>query len=231
MRIAGMMRLAEIDQTKVGKDLMMYSIEWMASKCDVIYFLKIGKIDTDVMDFIQQLPQEVHFTNQSVDYSTGWMFQNNESLDDLYKSIPNEYDWVIYPDADDLLPENLLELIEEADAVGADVIRFHFIETFGDKEKIIQIKPGFPIGPHFKAIRMNEDVTFRGGDGFNEPTTNSGRVLKRYETEYCMRHLRYAYPNGIEERKRMNYFQEYFLQDHKLIDYKPNQKRRYYEES
>jgi hypothetical protein len=231
MRIAGMMRLAEIDQTKVGKDLMMYSIEWMASKCDSIYFLKIGKIDTDVMDFIQQLPQQVHITNQSVDYSTGWMFQNNESLDDLYKSIPNEYDWVIYPDADDLLPENLLELIEEAEAVEADVIRFHFIETFGDKEKIIQIKPGFPIGPHFKAIRMRDDVTFRGGDGFNEPTTNSDRVLKRYETEYCMRHLRYANPNGIEERKRMNYFQEYFLQDHKLIDYKPNQKRIYYEES
>jgi hypothetical protein len=231
MRIAGMMRLAEIDQTKVGKDLMKYSIEWMANKCDSIYFLKIGNIDDDIMNFIQKLPQKVYITNQSIDYKTGWMFQNNESLDDLYQSIPKEYDWVIYPDADDLLPENLLELIQEADIIGEDVIRFHFIETFGDKEKIIQIKSGFPIGPHFKVIKMNDDITFRGGDGFNEPTTNSGRKLNRYETEYCMRHLRYANPSGIEERKKMNYFQEYFLQDHKLIDYKPNQTRKYYEES
>jgi hypothetical protein len=43
-----------------------------------------------------------------------------------------------------------------------------------------------------------------------------------------MRHLRYANPSGIEERKRMNYFQEYFLEDHNLLDYIPGKEFNYY---
>ena len=43
-----------------------------------------------------------------------------------------------------------------------------------------------------------------------------------------MRHLRYANIEGIEERKRMNYFQEYFLQNHNTIAYSPKQTFKYY---
>jgi hypothetical protein len=110
--------------------------------------------------------------------------------------------------------------------MGAETLRFNFIECFGSIDKIIEVKDGFPIGPHFKAVKVKSYITFIGSDGFNEATKVGG--LKRFETNYCMRHLRYANPNGIEERKRMNYFQEYFLQDHNLIDYKPKQHFNYY---
>ena len=132
----------------------------------------------------------------------------------------------MYPDADDLLPENILELLEQADEMEAETLRFHFIECFGSIDKVIEVKEGFPIGPHFKAVKVKDDITFIGSDGFNEATKIGG--LKRFETHYCMRHLRYANPDGIEERKKMNYFQSYFLENHNLIDYKPQQHFNYY---
>lgn len=224
MKVGGMMRLAQIDEAKLGFDLIHLSITEMAKWCKCIYFLQIGNISQITFDFISNLECDVVITKSETDYLSGWMFQNNESLDDLYQSIPLIYDWIIYPDADDLLPENLLELLD----TDADVIRFHFIECVGSTEQIIAVKEGFPIGPHFKAIRQKDDVTFRGGDGFNEPTTTTARKLIRYETDYCMRHLRYANPKGVEERKKMNYFQQYFLDEHELIEYKPQQTFNYY---
>jgi hypothetical protein len=117
-----------------------------------------------------------------------------------------------------------LELINQAEEMRCETIRFHFIECFGSKDNIIAVTEGYPIGPHFKAVKWREDIGFIGSDGFNE----AKGPLKRYETDYCMRHTRYANLNGIEERKRMNYFQEYFLQNYEIIPYKPNQKINYY---
>lgn len=224
MRIAGMMRLAEIDQSKLGKELMKFSIHWLSQKVSKLYFLQIGEIDDDIFQYIDSLDVPYKIEKSDKDYMSGWMFKNNESLDDNYKIIDESFDWVLYPDADDLLPENILELVNEAEEMGCETIRFHFIECFGSKDNIIAVTEGFPIGPHFKAVKYKEGITFVGSDGFNE----AKGPLKRYETEYCMRHMRYADPNGIEERKRMNYFQEYFLQNHEIIPYKPTQKLNYY---
>ena len=226
MKIAGMMRLAEIDQTKLGKDLMKLSISRLSEKVSHLYFLQIGEIDEDIISHINSLGRQVKITRSTEDYMSGWMFKNNESLHFLYKTIDRGFDWVLYPDADDLLPENILEIILEAEEAKADTIRIHFIECFGCIDKVIEVKSGFPIGPHFKAVRLRDDIGFIGSDGFNEAKSDLGLV--RLETNYCMRHLRYANPEGIEERKRMNYFQEYFLQDHKLIEYMPGKTFNYY---
>ena len=220
LRIAGMMRLAEIDQHKLGKDLMRMSISMLAEKVSHLYFLQIGNIDEDVMSHINSLEIPVKITPSGVDYLSGWMFRNNESLHDLYKTIDGDFDWILYPDADDLLPENILDIVDAANSAGADTIRMYFIECFGSSDKIIEVNEGFPIGPHFKAVRLREDIGFMGSDGFNEARCDNGLI--RYETNYCIRHLRYANPDGIEERKKMNYFQEYFLMDHDLLDYSPD---------
>lgn len=224
MNVVGMMRLAEIDQSKLGKELMKYSFQWLSEKVSKIYFLQIGHIDDDILQFIYRLKVPIEIKVSETDYGSGWVFKNNESLNDNYKMIKGEWDWVLYPDADDLLPENILELLKEGDEMGAETLRFHFIECFGSIDNVIAVKEGFPIGPHFKAVKWRNDIEFIGSDGFNE----ARGPLKRYETQYCMRHLRYANPEGIEERKRMNYFQDYFLQNHELIPYKPNQTINYY---
>ena len=227
MKIAGMMRLAEIDESKLGLDLMKLTISEMAKVSTKIYFLEIGNCCQEIKDYIAGLGKPYVIYKSTVDYGSGWGFKNNESLDDLYKLVDVGFDWVIYPDSDDILPENLLDLLTEADSIGADVVRFHFIECLGSPTSIIEIKPGFPIGPHFKAVKPASDITFVGSDGFNEATSHS-RTLKRYETPYCMRHLRYTNPAGVEKRKQMNYFQDYFLQEHSLIEYNPSQKIEYY---
>jgi len=224
MKVAGMMRLAEIDQEKVGKELMKVSILRLSHKVSHLYFLKIGNIDNDLLEFIEKLNKPYKITDSKNDYMTGWMFKNNESLDDLYKTIDTQYDWVLYPDADDLLPDNVLDILKEADDKNADTVRFYFLECFGSENDIIEIKSGYPIGPHFKAVKHRSDITFVGSDGFNEACCN----LVRHETEYCMRHLRYATKEGVEKRKSMNYFQDYFLQDHDTIPYSPNEKINYY---
>jgi hypothetical protein len=228
MKVAGMMRLAEIDQTKVGKELMKLSISDLSNKVSNLYFLKIGNIDKDIIDFIYALPNKIKITEQPNEYGSGWMFRNNESLHDLYKTIDEDFDWILYPDADDILPEHILELCESADLEGKNTIRLHFIECFGSENDIIVIKPGYPIGPHFKAVKQLEGVTFVGSDGFNEATMEGG--MKRYETNYCMRHLRYANKDGIEQRKQMNYFQPYFLEGHLTKKYKAKQIVNYYYE-
>jgi len=95
MEVAGMMRLAEIDQEKVGKELMKLSILRLSKKVSHLYFLKIGNIDNDLLEYIESLNKPYKITNSENDYMTGWMFKNNESLHDLYKSIDIQYDWVI----------------------------------------------------------------------------------------------------------------------------------------
>ena len=52
MKVAGMMRLAEIDQTKVSKRLMKLAIQSLADTVSHLYFLQIGEIDNDIIDFI-----------------------------------------------------------------------------------------------------------------------------------------------------------------------------------
>jgi hypothetical protein len=227
MTVAGMMRLAEIDESKLGLELMKLSISKMAEVSAKLYFLQIGNSCQQILDHIDGLDKPYLIRPASQDFGSGWGFKNNESLTELYSLIDEPFDWVIYPDADDLLPENLLDILGQADELGAEVIRFHFIECLGSPTSIIEIRPGFPIGPHFKAVKPAADVTFIGSDGFNEATSAS-RKLKRYETQYCMRHLRYANPVGIEKRKQMNYFQDYFLMDHATIEYSPSQKIEYY---
>jgi hypothetical protein len=224
LKVAGMMRLAEVDQTKVGKRLMKLSIQSLADKVSQIYFLQIGLIDNDIIEFINNLPIKIKITNQTTNYNSGWVFKNNESLDDLYQTIDKNFDWILYPDADDLLPENILGLCEKADLENKNTIRLHFIECFGSENNIIEIKPGYPIGPHFKAIKPFEGLTFIGSDGFNE----AKGPLNRYETPYCIRHLRYANIDNIKQRQKMNYFQSYFLEEHKTKEYKPNQTINYY---
>jgi hypothetical protein len=102
MKIAGMMRLAEIDQLKLGKELMKFSINWLSEKVSKLYFLQIGEIDEHVIQYIDSLnvPYKIHKTD--VNYKSGWMFKNYESLDENYKMIDESFDWVLYPDADDL---------------------------------------------------------------------------------------------------------------------------------
>ena len=219
-----MMRLAEIDQEKVGKELMKMSIEDLSKKCNKLYFLKIGQIDNDIIDFINHLTIPVKYIESPRDYLSGWMFQNYESLQDLYDGIDEEFDWVLYPDADDILPDNMLDIIKEADVQECEVIRLYFVECFGSPNDILEVKEGFPIGPHFKAVKYKNGLMFEGSDGFNEPAGS----FKRYESEQCMRHLRYATQEGIEKRKQMNYFQDYFLQNHKTMPYLPNQTFNYY---
>ena len=224
MKVAGMMRLAEIDQEKVGKELMKLSILRLSDKVSFLYFLKIGNIDNDILEYIESLNKPYKITDSENDYMTGWAFKNNESLHDLYKTIDVQYDWVLYPDADDLLPDNILDILIEADEKNAETIRLYFIECFGSENDIIEIRTGYPIGPHFKAVKHRFDIGFIGSDGFNEACCN----LIRHETQYCMRHLRYATKEGVEKRKSMNYFQDYFLQNHATIPYSPNEKVNYY---
>jgi len=224
MKVAGMMRLAEIDQSKVTKYMMKLSIKSLSDKVSCIYFLQIGKIDADIIDFILELGKPIKITKQNKDYESGWNFKNNESLDDLYKTVDEGFDWILYPDADDILPDNILQLCKEADLKGKNTIRLHFIECFGSENDIIEIKEGFPIGPHFKAVKQLKGLTFINSDGFNE----AKGLLNRYETRYCIRHLRYADKLGIEKRKQMNYLEPYFLESHKTKKYKPNQTVEYY---
>lgn len=227
MKVAGMIRLSEIDEVKVGKYYMKLSILSLSDMVSHLYFLKIGEISQEMMDFVNDLNIPIKIISTNINYGTGWNFKNNESLDDLYKAIDDDFDWVLYPDADDILPENTLELLQKADEIGAETVRFHFIECFGSENHIIEIKTNYPIGPHFKAVKHRKDITFVGSDGFNE-AISINRPLIRYETEYCMRHLRYASIENISARKNMNYIQEYFLQNHGVIEYVPLMKFDYY---
>jgi hypothetical protein len=228
MKIASMQRLSQIDEMKIGIDVMKWSISKTAENCSKLYYLQIGDINKDIIEHIESLNKPFKITKSVNDYGIGWIFKNNESLDDLYKTVDESFDWILYPDMDTILPENILDLMKKADEIEAKSIRFHYIECFGSIDDIIEIKTGFPIGPHFAILKPTNGLTFIGSDGFSEPTSNNGR-LKRYETQYCMRHLRYLNTKTIDFRKNINYFQDYFLQEHQTIKYQPSKTLEYYQ--
>jgi hypothetical protein len=228
MKIAGMQRLSQVDEHKIGLDLIKYSINHISQFCSHLYFLQIGDINEETLSHIESLGKPYKIVRTQVDYGRGWNFKNNESLDEMYRLIDDEqFDWVVYPDMDNLLPANMIELLEQADEIAAETVRLHIIECFGGVDEIIEVKPGFPIGPHFIAVKHAKDITFVGSDGFCE-ARKLDRKLVRHETPYCARHMRYVGASQIENRKSMNYFQEYFLQDHATIKYLENQKIDYY---
>ena len=69
MRIAGMMRLAEIDQQKVGKENVEFSIKDLADKVDKLYFLQIGNVPKSVKDFIKNIGKPFLITQSFKDYN------------------------------------------------------------------------------------------------------------------------------------------------------------------
>ena len=224
MRVAGMQRLASIDYEKTGIDVIKLSISSLADKVSHLYFLEMDPISNEILEFIQSLNKPFKIIKGKENYGTGYGLKNYESLDHLYKGIDENFDWVLYPDTDDVLPENVLDVLVEADNLGRETIYFYFIECFGSINDIIEIEKGYPIGPHYKAVKHRPDITFDLSPGFNEAVSPSG--LKRYETDYCMRHMRYV--NGVEKRKSMNYIDAYFLQPHRTIPFKEGEKFNYY---
>jgi hypothetical protein len=229
MRLGAMMRLASIDEVKVGLDLIYLSIKENAKLCSHLYFLIMDdNVDKSTFDLIDSLGKEVKYQKASEDYGTGWNFKHNESIDELFRMIPNnEIDWVLHHDVDNLPVDNTLELIEKAEEEGADVIRVHMIEHWGSLEQILEVSEGYPIGPHFVITKWAEDIRFTGSEGFTEALSHK-RKLKRLETDYCIRHMRYVYRWQYEERKAIGYAQDYFGKEHNTIEYKPNQKIQYY---
>ena len=196
----------------------------LASKVSKLYFLQIGNVDADILEFIASLSTPFKITKTDIDYGKGWTFKNNESLQELYKTIDEQFDWVLYPDADDLLPDDVLNTLNKASILEADTVRFHFIECFTSPDKIIAVKEGFPIGPHFKAVIHSPDINFIDSPGFNQPTG----VKRWLETEDCVRHLRYATPEAVARRREMNYYEDFFSQDHELIDFVEGESIDYY---
>jgi len=228
MKIAGMQRLASIDCEKTGVDVINLSISSLADKVSHLYFLQMDDIHSDIMNHIQSINKPFKITKANRTYGSGWGFYNNESLDDLYKSVNDEeFDWILYPDTDDLLPKNIIDILKEADDISAETIHFCYIECFGAVDQIIEVAKGFPIGPHHKAVKHREDITFMLSPGFNRAICN-GKSLKGYETNYCMRHMRYVTSKGLEKRKSMNYIDQYFLQPHQTIPFKEGERFNYY---
>ena len=223
------MRLASIDEVKVGLDLIHLSIKENAKLCSHLYFLVMDdNVDKSTFDLINSLPNQIKISRASIDYGTGWNFKHNESMDELFRTIPpNEVDWVLTHDVDNLPVDNTLELIEQANEINADVIRVHMIEHWGGLDKIMEVSNGYPIGPHFVMVKWNDDIRYTGSEGFSEATSYT-RKLKRLETDYCIRHMRYVYKWQYEERKAIGYAQDYFGKEHNTIEYKPNQKIQYY---
>ena len=52
MKIAGMQRLSQVDEHKIGLDLIKYSINHIAQFCSHLYFLQIGDITQAFFDDI-----------------------------------------------------------------------------------------------------------------------------------------------------------------------------------
>jgi hypothetical protein len=229
MRIGGMMRLASIDEIKVGLDLIHLSIIENSKVCDRLYFLVMDdNVHQSTFDLINSLPIPTQISRASEDFGTGWNFKHNESLDELFRTIPdNEVDWVLTHDVDNLPVDETPKIIEEAEEIGADVVRCHMIEHWGSLEDIMEVSNGYPIGPHFVMVKWNKDIRYTGSEGFSEATSYT-RKLKRYETDYCIRHMRYIHKWQYEERKKIGYSQDYFGEEHQTIPYKPNQTINYY---
>lgn len=208
----------DIDKKKAG-DVVKCCVEDLSKYCKDIYFLQIGEVDDS---FLSWLNVNKIITKSSKNYSEGWVFDNNLSLTDLYLTVDKKYKWVLYPDMDDLLPPQILEEVDKADKLGYDVIDTPMLECLDGINRVICDFKDYVIGPHAKALKMADDITFIGTDGFAKPISKKGRKLRIYNCSYPTRHLRYMNKNLIEERKKINFYQDFFERTHKITNYNPN---------
>lgn len=215
-----MTRLSSYDiDKKKAEDVVKLCIQDLTKYCKEIYFLQIGNVNEHFLDWLNI---NKIITKSNKNYLEGWMFDNNLSLTDLYNTINKKYDWILYPDMDDILPKQILEEIDMADRLGYDVIDFPMLECLDGIDKVICDFENYVIGPHAKALKMADDITFLGTDGFAKPISKSGRKLKIYNSKYPCRHLRYMNKNLIEARKEIKFYQDFFEKPHKTTDFIPN---------
>lgn len=224
MKIAGMTRISSYDiDKKKNADVMKYCIDELSKHCDDLYFLIIGDVDEDFLNWIQK--NKFIAKTDRVYKGDGWIFDHYEAYDDLNRIIPLKYDWILCPDTDDALPPNIVDEIQKAEDSQSELIELPALESFnGFNNVIVDFGHDYPIGPHCKAFKQNKDISFVGSQGFGTPISSSGRALRTYHSPYPYRHIRYATKELIENRRSINYFQEYFLRHHETVEYNPNWK-------
>ena len=207
----------DIDKKKAG-EIVKYTIDDLSKYCNDIYFLLIGNVDEN---FLSWLRINKIITISSKNYNEGWAFDNYTSLNDLYLTVNKHYDWIVYPDSDDILPPQLLEELWIAEEQKADILEIPILECINGYEEVIGDFSNYIIGPHAKALKPAPDITFLGSDGFAKPVSSQKRRLKSYHSPYPMRHLRYVTQELRDARKSINYYQEYFSIPKKTTKYNP----------
>ncbi len=219
MKIAGMTRLSHFDiYKKKASEVVKYCIDDLSKYCQDIYFLQIGEVEDN---FLSWLDINKIITKTHNDYSEGWNFKNNESLDELYKSINKVYDWILYPDTDDIFPCQVLQELDIAEEKNADIIEFPILEGVNGKDEVIGNFKNYVIGSHAKALKFSSDITFMNSPGFAKPIATSDRNLKSYHCLYPCRHLRYSTKELLATRQSINYYQSYFLDNHTTKRFNP----------
>lgn len=197
--------------------------------CSRAYFLLIGEIKSDFLDWLENLPIDKKITQSNKTYGgEGWNFDWTASSEDLLRSIDKKHDWIIAIDADSILPPNIIEEINKADLSGCDMLDAPVLECKENINNVICDFTNYPIWQHVFSYKWCPDLTYLGSSGFSKVLSKNGRDLKIYNSQYPVRHTRYMNERLMSARKEINYCQEFFFIPHKTEKYDPEKKWSYY---
>jgi len=204
----------------------------LAQHCGQIFVYMFDGAGQEFEDFLWTIPQVKNILRED-DITWGGHCRQHllyERSDAMFRAVDRPIDWILYPDADELLPPQVLSQLDIADATGKIYVEFPIVETRGITKVVKDFGLEYMIWYwHCHAVRFDRGVKFENSEGFCKPGSfaklekEAGQSLL-YRSVYPMRHLRYD-TVGLQQARTdagNQHITYACRQDLELGDYRPD---------
>lgn len=216
MILGGAIRFSQWDiDAKKATPIMCQAFLRLSSQVDHLFAYGQSLTDSNMIAFVKNLPKLSGFWIDDKDWKEGWVYNGNGALGHMIDLIDTPIDWVLFPDSDDLLPSNVRQEVEKAEAAGCTCIEFPRVDMRGD---MVMDVNGYVGGPHVLGAKFDPRPAWKCSQGFNWPDNTP--PMKVYHCPYPSRHLRYSSEMLIAARKAVGYSEDYCDKEWKLAPFR-----------
>ncbi len=191
------------------------------------FIMNVGNSGDGTLDLIRSIPSDkIEIVESTWDESRR---KNGEILSEetnkAFDSIPDEYDWAFYIQADEIVHEKYHKIIRRSmeqwlDHPEIEGLLFKYLHFFGSYDYLADSRSWYR--NEIRIIRNNKQIrSYRDAQGFRI----NDRKLNVKPAEACMYHYGWVRPPEIMQQKHVN-FNKLYHSD-KWVDRKVNHTRLY----
>jgi hypothetical protein len=218
MRLAGAMTIHQGVQPEFAEQV----IADLARHVDALFILANGQPEATIDHAARNCPKLAGYARTNIEYSAAGAISVGHALHSQLFAMLDQVkpEMVLFPDADELLPPNVEEIIELMEKAGAMCVEFPVLVCQGDGDHVIRdasIHAKFH-GPQVTLALWRQCMMFDAKCGFNYP--GDDYVGKGIVSPWPKRHLYVATPAAWRARYTFKP-QPWMVQPWNVVEYDP----------